>query len=113
VQLTYNVVDREAERRLLPLAEERGMAVIVNRPFQQGHLLDRLKAYPLPGWAIEIDARSWPQFILKFIVSHPSVTCAIPATSRVDHLRENMTAGYGPLPDPALRARMAAYVEGL
>jgi diketogulonate reductase-like aldo/keto reductase len=113
VQLTYNVVDREAEKRLLPLAEERGMAVIVNRPFQQGLLLDRLKAHPLPGWAIEVDARSWPQFILKFIVSHPSVTCAIPATSRVDHLRENMAAGYGPLPDQALRARMTAYVEGL
>jgi diketogulonate reductase-like aldo/keto reductase len=113
VQLTYNVVDREAEKRLLPLAEERGMAVIVNRPFQQGVLLDRLQPHPLPGWAMEIDARSWPQFILKFIVSHPSVTCAIPATSRVDHLRENMTAGYGPLPDQALRARMAAYVAGL
>lgn len=89
------------------------MAVIANRPFQQGALLDRLLRYPLPGWAAEIGALSWPQFILKFIVSHPAVTCAIPATSRQDHLRENMAAAHGPLPDARMRDRMASYVEAL
>jgi diketogulonate reductase-like aldo/keto reductase len=113
VQLTYNVVDRQVEERLLPLARDLGMAVIVNRPFQQGVLLDRLKAHPLPEWSREIGALGWPQFILKFIISHPAVTCAIPATSRVDHVRENMAAGLGPLPDAAVRVKMAAYVEQL
>jgi diketogulonate reductase-like aldo/keto reductase len=113
VQLTYNVVDREAEQRLLPLAQDLGMAVIVNRPFQQGVLIERLKSYPLPEWAKEFGALNWPQFILKFIVSHPAVTCAIPATSRVDHVRENMDAAYGPLPNQTLRARMAGFVGQL
>jgi diketogulonate reductase-like aldo/keto reductase len=113
VQLTYNIVDREAEKRLLPLARERGMAVLANRPFQQGVLIERLASYPLPPWAIGIGASTWAQFILKFIVSHPAVTCAIPATSRVDHLRENMQASLGVMPDEPLRARMAAYVEQL
>ena len=113
VQLTYNIVDREAEQRLLPLALERGMAVLANRPFQQGALTRRLAHHPLPQWAAEIGARSWAQFILKFIVSHPAVTCAIPATSRVDHVRENMAAASGPLPDSAMRERMAAHVAAL
>jgi diketogulonate reductase-like aldo/keto reductase len=113
VQLTYNLVDREAEQRLLPLARERGIAVIVNRPFRQGALLDRLARHPLPPWAAEIDCTSWAQFALKFIVSHPDVTGAIPATTRVDHVRENLGAASGRLPDPALRARMAAYVARL
>jgi diketogulonate reductase-like aldo/keto reductase len=113
VQVTYNILDREVEDRILPLAIERGIAVIVNRPFQQGALLDRLQRHPLPGWATEIEARSWAQFILKFILAHPAVTCAIPATTRVDHVRENMAAATGRLPDAAMRARMIAYVEGL
>jgi diketogulonate reductase-like aldo/keto reductase len=113
VQLTYNIVDRGAEERLLPLARDRGMAVIVNRPFQQGDLTRRLASEPLPDWAAEIGAASWAQFILKFILSHPAVTVAIPATSRVDHVRENLAAATGPLPDPAMRQRMAAYVEQL
>jgi diketogulonate reductase-like aldo/keto reductase len=113
VQLTYNLVDREAEQRLLPLARERGIAVIANRPFQQGGLLRRLGRHPLPPWAAEIDCTSWAQFALKFIISHPAVTCAIPATSRVDHVRENMGAATGRLPDAATRARMTAYVAGL
>jgi diketogulonate reductase-like aldo/keto reductase len=87
--------------------------VIVNRPFKQGVLLDRLERHPLPSWAAEINARSWAQFILKFIVSHPAVTCAIPATTRSDHVRENMAAATGRLPDPTMRARMIAYVEDL
>lgn len=113
VQVTYNVLDREVEARLLPLARERGIAVIANRPFQEGALLDRLARHRLPAWAAEIGCRSWAQFVLKFIVSHPAVTCAIPATTRVDHVRENMEAAHGRLPDDATRARMVAYVEGL
>jgi diketogulonate reductase-like aldo/keto reductase len=113
VQLTYNIVDREVEERLLPLAQERGIAVIVNRPFQQGELTRHLANEPLPDWAPEVGAASWAQFILKFILSHPAVTVAIPATSRVDHVRENLAAGAGPLPDEAMRRRMAAYVEAL
>lgn len=112
VQFTYNLVDREAERRLLPLARERGIAVITNRPFQQGDLLRRLARRPLPPWAAEIDCTSWAQFALKFIISHPAVTCAIPATTRVDHVLENVGAATGRLPDAAMRARMAAYVAG-
>jgi diketogulonate reductase-like aldo/keto reductase len=113
VQVTYNILDREVEDRILPLAAERGIGVIVNRPFQQGALIDRLERHRLPTWATEIDARTWAQFVLKFIVSHPAVTCAIPATTRVEHVHENMAAATGRLPDAAIRARMIAYVEGL
>lgn len=107
VQLTYNIVDREAETRLLPLAAERGIAVIANRPFRRGELIERSRGRPLPGWAGEIACTGWPQALLKFIVSHPAITCAIPATSQVPHMVENMGAGRGPLPDAALRGRMA------
>jgi diketogulonate reductase-like aldo/keto reductase len=113
VQFTYNILDRAAESRLLPLAAERGLAVIVNRPFRRGALFDLFERHPLPDWAREFDATNWAQFFLKFIVSHPAVTCAIPATSRVDHMQENMGALYGRLPDAEMRARMARYVEGL
>jgi diketogulonate reductase-like aldo/keto reductase len=113
VQLSYNLLDREAEQRLLPLAAERGVAVLANRPFREGALLRQLARHPLPGWAAEIGCRSWAQVALKFIVSHPAVTCAIPATSRVAHLRENMAAARGPMPDAALRRRMAADVAAL
>lgn len=113
VQLTYNLYDREAEQRLLPLAHERGIAVIVNRPFQQGALLDRLSRHRLPAWAAEIDCSSWAQFALKFVISHPAVTCAIPATTRVAHVIENMRSATGRLPDAAMRARMVAYIERL
>ena len=108
VQLTYNPIDREVERRLLPLAAERGIAVIANRPFQQGALIRRVERAPLPGWAKELGCRTWAQAILKWIVSHPAVTCAIPATSLVAHARENMAAAHGTLPDEALRRRIAA-----
>jgi len=113
VQFTYNVLDREAETRLLPLAAERKLAVIINRPFRRGELFDQFARKPLPGWAGEIDCANWAQFFLKFIVSHPAVTCAIPATSRVDHMHENMGAAYGRLPDPDMRKRMVRYVERL
>jgi len=108
VQLTYNLLDREAEERLLPLARDRGIAVIANRPFREGALLRDLQRHPLPGWAREIGCRTWAQAALKFIVSHPAVTCAIPATANPEHLRENMAAALGPMPDEALRKRMAA-----
>lgn len=113
VQLTYNLVDREAEERLLPLAAERGTAVLINRPFQEGDLLRRLQRHPLPPWAAEIGCGSWAQFALKFVISHPAVTCAIPATRRVEHVRENMATARGPMPDEAMRRRMAALVAGL
>ncbi len=113
VQFSYNVLDRDAEKRLLPLAAERRLAVIVNRPFQTGGLFDRFDRHPLPPWAAEIDCANWAQFFLKFVVSHPAVTCAIPATTRVDHMLENMGAGRGRLPDPKTRQRMVRYVESL
>ena len=113
VQLTYNILDREAEARLLPLAADRGIAVLVNRPFRQGALTRRLARTPLPGWAGEIGAASWAQAILKFILSHPAVTAAIPATTRADHVRENLAAAALPLPDRALRERMAADVRAV
>jgi len=113
VQLTYNVEDREAEQRLLPLAKERGIAVIVNRPFQRGYLVERLGSSPLPDWVAETGASSWAQFLLKFVISHPAVACAIPATSKVAHVRENLAAASGVLPDAALRKRMVDYIGQL
>jgi len=113
VQLSYNPVDREAERRLLPLAAERGIAVIANRPFREGALTQRLAREPLPEFAAELDCASWAELILKFIVSHAAVTCVIPATTRVDHMRENLRAMTGPQPDEALRRRIAAQLAGL
>ena len=110
VQITYNPVDREVEQRILPLARERGVAVLANRPFQEGALLRRLAPRALPPWAAELGCTSWAQLVLKFIVSHPAVTCAIPATSRVDHVRENLGAARGAMPDERMRQRIAAQV---
>jgi len=110
VQVTYNAVDREVEERILPLARERSIGVICNRPFRRGELIQRAERAPLPAWASEIDCANWPQVLLKFIVSHPAVNCAIPATSRVDHVKENMGASRGRLPDEALRQRIAEEV---
>ncbi len=107
VQLSYSFADREAERRLLPLAADRGAAVIVNRPFDGGDLFGAVEGKPLPGWAREIACANWAQAFLKFVVSHPAVTCAIPATTNPAHMRENMGALSGRLPDAALRRRMA------
>ncbi|HUF57183.1 MAG TPA: aldo/keto reductase, partial [Thermohalobaculum sp.] len=113
VQLTYNIADREAEARLLPLAEDRDIAVIANRPFRRKALIHRFEGTPLPGWAAEIGAGSWAQVLLKFILSHPAITVAIPATTRVDHVRENLAAASGPLPDEAMRRRMVTTVQDL
>jgi diketogulonate reductase-like aldo/keto reductase len=113
IQVTYNVLDREVEDRILPLARERGIGVIVNRPFREGELIRRMARHPLPAWAAEIACANWAQVLLKFIVSHPAVTCAIPATTRADHVRENMGAAHGRLPDASMRSRMVAHVEKL
>ncbi len=110
VQLNYSIAERAAERRMLPLAAERRLAVLVNRPFAQSGLFGKVRGKPLPPWAAEIGCASWAQFFLKFVISHPAVTCAIPATSKVQHLVDNMEAGVAPLPDAPMRQRMARYV---
>jgi diketogulonate reductase-like aldo/keto reductase len=110
VQVNYSLGEREAERRILPLARERGIAVVVNRPFSEGGLFRRVRGQALPAWAAEVGCASWAQIFLKWILAHPAVTCVIPATSRPQHVLDNMTAGIGALPDAATRDRMAALV---
>lgn len=111
VQFSYSIADREAEEKLLPAARARGKAVLVNRPFRTGELFERVRGKALPEWAGEIGCTAWSQFFLKFVISHPAVTCAIPATSSVEHMRENMAALAGPLPDEPMRRRMAEYYD--
>ena len=113
VQFSYHLANRTVEQRLLPLARDRGIAVIVNRPFARGSLFRAVKGRPLPDWAAEFDCASWGQFFLKYVVSHQAVTCAIPATSKVHHMIDNMGAGFGRLPDAALRRRMEGYFSSL
>jgi diketogulonate reductase-like aldo/keto reductase len=113
VQLSYNIENRIAEERLLPLAADRGMAVLVNRPFQRGELFRKARGKSIPKWAADFDCTSWGQFFLKFIVSHPAVTCVIPATAKVLHMQDNMVAGYGRLPDAAMRGKMVDYFESI
>lgn len=108
VQLTYNIYDREAEQRLLPMALEKGISVIANRPFKTGALFSLVEGKPLPGMAKDIACQNWAQFFLKFVVSHPAITCAIPATSQVAHMQQNMAACYGQLPDANMRRQMLA-----
>jgi len=110
VQLNYAVNDRAAEKMLLPLAAERGIAVLVNQPFGGGDLFRSLRGRPLPDWAAEIKCESWAQLLLKFVLAHPAVTCLIPGTSRPEHMRDNARAGIGPLPDKALREKIIAAV---
>jgi diketogulonate reductase-like aldo/keto reductase len=107
VQVNYSLDEREADRRLLPAAEAAGVAVLVNRPFGSGDLFRRVRGEALPGWAAEIGCASWAQVFLKWIVGHPAVTCAIPATSNPKHLVDNMAAGLGVQPDAGMRRRMA------
>ncbi len=113
VQLNYNIKVREAEKRLLPLAQDKGMGVIVNMPFEKGGLFKFVRSAPLPDWASEIDCKTWGQFFLKFIISHPAVTCVIPATSKVAHMRDNMQAMQGRLPDAKMRQEMLTYFDSL
>ncbi|TQV72341.1 aldo/keto reductase [Aliikangiella marina] len=113
VQLNYNIKVTEAEKRLLPLAQDKGIAVLVNRPFEKGRLFKAVKNKPLPDWAKEFDCHSWGQYFLKFIISHPAVTCAIPATSKVEHMKDNMLAMSGRLPDSSMRKKMLHYMESV
>ena len=113
LQINYSLMEREAEQRILPLAHERGIAVIVNRPFGAGDLFGKVRSKPLPDWATEFDCRSWAQFFLKWIVAHPAVTCAIPATDKPVHLEDNMQGGVGKLPDEKMRRRMVEFVSSL
>src|SRR5216117_3098335 len=106
LQINYSLMEREAEQRILPLAQERGIAVLINRPFGAGDLFGKVRSKPLPDWATEFDCRSWAQFFLKWIIAHPAVTCVIPATDKPRHLEDNMLAGIGPLPDAKMRRRM-------
>ncbi len=110
LQINYSAAEPESERRLLPLARERGVAVIANRPFAGGEVFRRLRALPLPDWAAEIGAVSWAQVMLKFVLSHPALVAAIPGTRNPRHVLDNLGAGSGPMPDQALRARIAAVV---
>lgn len=111
VQVTYNMADREAADRILPMARERGIAVIINRPYRRGELIEHYAPRPLPSWVAETGAATWPQFLLKYVISHPGVTCAIPATANVAHVRENLGAATGAMPDEAMRKRMLDYVR--
>jgi diketogulonate reductase-like aldo/keto reductase len=113
VQINYSLAERDAEKRLLALAAERKVKVIINRPFAGATLFSRAKGKPLPAWAAEVGIASWAQYFLKWIVSHPAVTCAIPGTGRPDHMRDNLAAGRGPMPDRATRQRMVEYFDGL
>jgi diketogulonate reductase-like aldo/keto reductase len=110
VQINYSLGEREAERRILPLAHDRRVAVIVNRPFLDGALFREVRGRALPPWAAELGCESWAQFFLKWILAHPAVTCVIPGTSRPEHVTDNMKAGVGILPDSATRERMSALV---
>ena len=112
VQINYSLVDRGAAQRILPLAQEMRMGVIINRPFGGGGVLRVITGKPLPPWAAEFDCHSWPQFLLKWIVSHPAVTCVIPATDKPDHVVDNMQGGVGRLPDAKTRQRMASLFVG-
>jgi diketogulonate reductase-like aldo/keto reductase len=113
LQINYSIMERDAEERILTLAQERGVAVIVNRPFGGGDLFRRVSAKPLPEWTAEFDCRSWAQFLLKWIIAHAAVTCAIPATNNPKHLEDNMHGGMGRLPDAKTRQRMVEFVSAL
>jgi len=113
LQINYSLGERDSEKRVLPLAKERGMSVIINRPFAEGALFSRVKGKPLPPWAKEYEIDSWAQYFLKWIVSHPAVTAAIPGTARPDHMRDNLLAGHGVMPDEKGRKRLAEYFDGL
>ncbi len=113
LQINYSLGERESAERLLPLAQEKKVAVIANRPFGEGALFSRVRGKALPGWAGEIGAATWAQFFLKWIISHPAITCAIPGTGKPGHMLDNLAAGTGALPDAAMRAKMSAYFDAL
>jgi diketogulonate reductase-like aldo/keto reductase len=106
-QFNYSIASRQAEKRLLPFCQDRGISVLINRPFEEGELFQHVANRKLPSYAKQIGCHSWSQFFLKFIISHPAVTCVIPATARVEHMKDNLQAGFGLMPDAKLRERMA------
>lgn len=112
IQINYSLGEREAQERLLPLARDMGIAVLINRPYMAGRLFAAVSGKELPGWATEF-AGSWGQFFLKYIVGHPAVTCVIPATSKPHHMADNLGAGFGPMPDAATRRRMESFFDEL
>ena len=111
VQFTYNIIDREAEKQLLELAYEKNISVIINRPFQGGNLFNLVKNKTVPSWSKKLGINSWPSFFLKYIISHRAVTCVIPATTRVQHMKENMEAMYDYYPDNKTRIKMEDYIK--
>jgi diketogulonate reductase-like aldo/keto reductase len=113
VQFSYNIEDREAEKKLLPLAQDRGIATMINRPFQRGDLFDKTRRNSLPAIAVDLDCSSWGQFFLKFILAHPAATCIIPATAKAKHMTDNMQANFGAVPDAAQRTEMLRVFEAL
>ena len=113
VQINYSLAEPEAAQRLLPLAAERSVAVIANRPFAEGAMFRRVRGKALPGWAKDFGIASWPQYFLKWILGHPAVTCTIPGTGRAEHMQDNLAAGAGAFPDPATRKRMAEHFDSL
>jgi diketogulonate reductase-like aldo/keto reductase len=113
VQLNYSIETRNAEERLLPLAQELGVAVMVNRPFEDGAIFARVKDKPLPQWAGDVGCASWAQFFLKYVISHPAVTCVIPATAKLEHMADNLQAGRGKLPEENWRGEMVRYLKSL
>jgi diketogulonate reductase-like aldo/keto reductase len=113
LQCSYNLANRDVEARLLPIAREKGIATLINRPFQRGSMFNKVKGKQLPNWAKDFDCESWGQFFLKFVVSHPAVTCVIPATSKRHHMVDNMSAGFGGLPDAKTRQRMIEFFNAL
>lgn len=113
VQLNYSLGTRKAEERLLPLAQDRGVAVLVNRPFEAGRMFRAVSGQNVPEWAAEFEAKSWGQFFLKYVLAHPAVTCPIPATSKPGHLKDNMGAMFGELPDQKMRKRMEDFFDAL
>jgi diketogulonate reductase-like aldo/keto reductase len=113
VQLNHSIATRAAEERLLPLCAERGIAVLANRPFEEGNIFARVRGRDLPDWTRDFDCSSWAQFFLKYVISHPAMTCAIPASANPAHMADNLAAGLGRLPDAAMRVRMARYFDSL
>jgi len=112
VEINYSVTEREAERRLLPLLAERGIAVLISRPFMNGAYFERLADVALPDWAAELECKSWAEFSLKYIFANPAVTCVLTETTSAEHMAENALAAFGPVPDAAALERMRAFIDG-